>query len=127
MTTTADMGTASPQTRTRAARSVPLPVTVAAWAVPVMVIGQFAMVAVLPVVTVLIGAHRSVRGRAARLAATLLAAAYAAPLVIWLVRPDGAESLSKDMHPVFAGLIVAASAALLVTLRRVRSRSLPAR
>ncbi|WP_435603519.1 hypothetical protein [Streptomyces sp. bgisy130] len=101
--------------------------TISSWAVPVMVVGQFALMAVLPVVIVLVGTHRFVRDRAARWAATLLAAAYAVPLVVWLVRPDGAQSLSKDMHPVFAGLTVATSAAVIVALHRARARRLPTR
>ncbi|QIY58785.1 hypothetical protein HEP86_35320 [Streptomyces sp. RPA4-5] len=100
--------------------------TISSWAVPVMVVGQFALLAVLPVVIVLVGAHRSLRDRAVRWAATLLAVVYAAPLAVWLARPDGAQSLSKDMHPVFAGLIVAASAAVIVALQRARTRRLPA-
>lgn len=115
----------SPQPHT--GRRAPLPVTVASWAVPVMVVGQFALIAGLPVMIVLVGAHRSVRDRAVRWATTLLAVAYAVPLVVWLARPDGAQSLSKDMHPVFAALIVATSAAVIATLHRSRTRRLPAR
>lgn len=111
----------------RGDRPVPRSVTVAAWAVPLLVVGQFALLAVLPVVLALVGALRSVRDRAVRRAVFLLAAAYAAPLVVWLVRPDGAQSLSKDMHPGFAGLIVAASAALLATLHRARKQRCPGR
>ncbi|MEV0113095.1 hypothetical protein AB0H77_07550 [Streptomyces sp. NPDC050844] len=58
--------------------------------------------------------------------ATPVAVAFAIPLVVWLTRPDAAPSLSKDMHPVFAALIVAASTALVVALHRARRR-LPAR
>ncbi|MFF1697731.1 hypothetical protein ACFVXC_29640 [Streptomyces sp. NPDC058257] len=111
---------------TRAGRYIPLSVTVSAWAVPVMVVGQFALVAGVPVVIALVGALRRVPDRAVRGAAALVALTFAIPLVFWLTRPDGAQSLSKDMHPGFVGLIVAASAALLVTLHRSR-RSLQAR
>lgn len=104
----------------RRGRRIPLSVTVSAWAVPVMVVGQFALVAAVPVVIALIGALRRVPDRAVRRAASLVALAFAAPLALWLVRPDGAPSLSKDMHPGFTGLIVAASAAFLVTLHRAR-------
>ncbi|MFI1223030.1 MULTISPECIES: hypothetical protein [unclassified Streptomyces] len=114
----------SPSTRTRTSastgRRVPLSVTVSAWAVPVMVVGQFALVAGVPVLIALIGTLRSVPDRAVRRTASLVALAFATPLAIWLVRPDGAQSLSKDMHPGFTGLIVAASAAFLVTLHRAR-------
>ncbi|MFF9508389.1 hypothetical protein ACF1BU_24720 [Streptomyces sp. NPDC014724] len=104
----------------RTDRRVPRSVTVSSWAVPAMVAGQFALIA-------LVGALCHVRDRAVRGAATLLAVTYAIPLVVWVTRPDGAQSLSKDMHPAFAGLIVVASAALIVTIRRARYRSLPAR
>ncbi|MDJ0463972.1 hypothetical protein [Streptomyces sp. H27-C3] len=100
--------------------------TVSAWAVPVMVVGQFALIAAVPVVIALVGAVRRVPDRAVRRAATLVAVLFTIPLIVWLTRPNGAQSLSKDMHPVFAGLIVAASAAFIVTLHRAR-RSLPAR
>ncbi|MFJ2216890.1 hypothetical protein ACIQVO_19010 [Streptomyces sp. NPDC101062] len=107
---------------TRTGRSVPLSVTISAWAVPVMIVGQFALVSGVPVVIALVGSLRHVHDRAVRRAATLVAAAFAIPLVVWLTRPDGAPSLSKDMHPAFAGLIIAASAAHLLTLHRARRR-----
>ncbi|MFD7663990.1 hypothetical protein [Streptomyces sp. NPDC059788] len=108
-------------------RRAPLSVTVSSWAVPVMVVGQYALIAALPVALVLAGVLRRVHDRAVRRAAVLLAVTYAVPLVVWLARPDGAQSLSKDMHPVFVGLIVAASAGVVVALRRARVRRLPAR
>lgn len=82
---------------------------VAAWAVPVLVLGQFAPLAIVPVAVVLADS----RVRALRRYTGLLAALHATPIVIWLTRPDGAESLSKDIHPAFVVLIVAAAAALL--------------
>lgn len=85
-----------------------------------MVIGQFALVSIVPVAIALVSALRHVHDRAVRWAATALAVTFATPLASWLMRPDGAPSMSKDMHPVFLVLIVAASATLLVTLRRAR-------
>ncbi|MEV0202637.1 hypothetical protein [Nonomuraea sp. NPDC050691] len=111
----------------RTSRRTPPAVTVSSWAVPVMVIGQFALVAAVPVVIALVGALRQDGDRAVRRAAALLTVTYAIPLVIWLTRSDGAPSLSKDMHPAFAGLIVAASAALILTIHLARRRRLPAR
>ncbi|WP_030668994.1 hypothetical protein [Streptomyces sp. NRRL B-1347] len=122
MTTTVDARRTTPHARP--ARRVPRSVTVSAWAVPVMVVGQFALISGVPVAIALVGAVRRVREPAARWAAAALALTYVVPLVAWLVRPDGAESLSKDMHPAFAALIVAASAALVVALRRARTRGL---
>ncbi|MFI8436016.1 hypothetical protein ACIGJO_20135 [Streptomyces sp. NPDC079020] len=116
------MATAVESPLTEAGRRIPLPVTVSAWAVPVMIAGQFALIAGIPVVIALIGALRSVPDRAVRGAAAVVAATFATPLLVWLTRPDGAQSLSKDMHPVFAGLMIAASAGLIVTLRGARGR-----
>ncbi|MFI1379409.1 hypothetical protein [Embleya sp. NPDC020886] len=110
-------------------RHMPRAVTISAWAVPVMVLAQFALLAVVPVTIALVVALRRVRDRAVRRAAALVAVAFAIPLTVWLVRPDGAQSLSKDIHPAFVGLIVAASAVLVLTVHRAsrRLRSLPAR
>ncbi|MFE2873179.1 hypothetical protein [Embleya sp. NPDC059259] len=110
-------------------RRMPRAVTISAWAVPVMVLAQFALLAVVPVTIALVVALRRVRDRAVRRAAALVAVAFAIPLTVWLVRPDGAQSLSKDIHPAFVGLIVAASAVLVLTVHRAsrRLRSLPAR
>ncbi|MBA8829840.1 hypothetical protein, partial [Alpinimonas psychrophila] len=88
----------------------PLFIHIAAWSVPVLLLGQFALVAVLPVAAIVIGSFASPRARALRWRAGLLAAVYAAPLALWIIRPDGAQSLSKDISPVSVGLIVAASA-----------------
>ncbi|WP_405656689.1 hypothetical protein [Streptomyces sp. RK9] len=100
---------------------IPRAVTISAWAVPIMVLGQFALISGVPVVIALVGAFARVRDRAVRAAAALLAVSFAIPLTIWLVRPDGAQSLSKDIHPGFVVLIVAAGAALVLALRRARS------
>ncbi|MFI6316496.1 hypothetical protein ACIBG8_03205 [Nonomuraea sp. NPDC050556] len=93
-------------------------VIVSAWAVPVMVLGQFALLAVVPVVIAVVRA----RDRAVRVAAALLAVVYAIPLAVWLIRPDGAPSLSKDIHPAFVALVVAASATLIATTLRARKQ-----
>ncbi|MEV0275275.1 hypothetical protein AB0I22_02665 [Streptomyces sp. NPDC050610] len=108
----------APAAPTGTDRRVPPAVTVSAWAVPVMVLGQFALLASVPVAIALIAALARVRDRAVRGAAGLLAAVFAIPLVVWLVRPDGAQSLSKDIHPGFVALIVAASAALILAVHR---------
>ncbi|MEV3981875.1 hypothetical protein [Nonomuraea sp. NPDC049758] len=106
------------QPSTRPGRSTPVAVSVAAWAVPVMIVGQFALLAIVPVAVVLVGALRHARDRLVRWAAVLVALAYAAPLAVWVARPGGAPSLSKDMHPAFAVLIVAACAALVAAIVR---------
>ncbi|WP_216329356.1 hypothetical protein [Deinococcus aestuarii] len=38
------------------------------------------------------------------------------PFLIWVLNPGRAESLSKDIHPAFVGLIVAVSAAVLLRI-----------
>jgi len=105
---------------TTARRRTPLFVTISAWAVPILVIAQFSMLAVVPVLIVLLGALLNARARTLRWWAILLAAVYATPLVIWILRPDGAPSLSKDMHPAFAVLIVAVAVVLIVKIVRRR-------
>ena len=97
-----------------ATRRTPRSVLISAWAVPVLVLGQFSMLAVAPVALILVGTLRHPSLRPLRPYSAALAAIYATPLVIWIRRPDGAQSLSKDMHPMFMVLIVAAAAALLV-------------
>lgn len=95
---------------------VPVALHISAWLVPIMVLGQFAMLAIVPLAVLVIGAFVSARARILRWWTVALAAIYATPLVIWIVRPDGAQSLSKDMHPVFYVLIAVASAAVLARL-----------
>lgn len=97
-------------------RRTPRSVAISAWAAPLLVVGDFALLAVVPVALVLVGALRDRRVRALRWPAALLAAVYATPLAIWLLNPDRPESLSKDIDPTFVVLIVAASAAVLGTI-----------
>ncbi|MEV1156255.1 hypothetical protein AB0J27_12740 [Micromonospora chokoriensis] len=95
------------------------------WTVPVLVIGQFAMLAIVPVTLALIASLRHTHLRGIRRWTVALATAYATPLVLWAIGPERAPSLSKDMHPVFAALIVvaalAAGAAVHLTRRRPSS------
>lgn len=79
----------------RIVRATPRWVVVSAWTVPFLVVGQFAMVAVLPVVLVLVGSLRDSRLRALRPWAVALAAAYATPLVLWIVGPDRARACRR--------------------------------
>jgi hypothetical protein len=105
------------------ARRAPRSVVISAWAVPIMIIGQFAMLAIVPVALVVIGTLRDARLRALRWWAAALAVAYAVPLARWVIGPDRAPSLSKDMDPIFAGVIVAVSVAVLVALYTDARRS----
>ncbi|MFI5713399.1 hypothetical protein [Kribbella sp. NPDC051620] len=98
-------------------------VLISACAVPVLVIGQFAMLAIVPVAIVLSGALRNTALRSVRPWAALLAAVYAIPLALWAIGPDRAPSLSKDMHPAFVPVISVAAVAVVVALVSLRRRS----
>lgn len=110
----------STETVHRTAHAVSLPVRISSWAVPVLIIGQFAMVAIVPVVITLIGTWRDTRLAALRWWSAALASAYAAPLALWAIGPERAPSLSKDMHPVFLVLIVVIALGYQVV--RIRAR-----
>lgn len=101
-------------------RRGPRSVFIAAWAIPIMVLGQFAMLAVIPVAVVLIGTLRSARIRALRWWVGLLTLAYATPLALYAFNPDRAQSLSKDIDPVFVVGIVVTSAIVLLKLHTNR-------
>jgi FAD/FMN-containing dehydrogenase len=103
-------------------RRTPLPLTISAWAVPVLVLGQFALVAVVPVITAVIVAFTRTTDRAIRTTAVALAVVYAVPLAAWIIRPEGSPSLSKHIHPVAVALIVVASVALIAAVHRPRTR-----
>ncbi|MGB3443476.1 MAG: hypothetical protein WBA97_32470 [Actinophytocola sp.] len=107
-------------TPTGSSRTVPRHVVHSAWAVPVLVVGQFAFLAVIPVTLIAVGTLRKVKNRTLRLLAGLLTATYAVPFLWWAANPDRAASLSKDMSPVFASLIVASS--VIFVLQVIRSR-----
>jgi hypothetical protein len=97
-------------------------VHVAAWAVPVMVVGQFAMVAIVPLAYVLFRTFRDARLRPLRWWAAAVGVAYATPLALWAIGPDRAPSLSKDMHPALAAIVVATGVAYAIGLLVVRNR-----
>ena len=92
--------------------------TVSAWAVPVLMVGQFALVSALPIALIAYGAFSDRRIRALRWWATAMAALYAMPLVFWLIRDDGAQSLSKDIHPAFVLLVTASALVILAKIHR---------
>ncbi|MFG6444724.1 hypothetical protein ACFXQA_05565 [Microbacterium sp. P07] len=104
-------------------RRTPVYFQIAAWSVPLLVLAQFSMVAVLPVAVLAIAPLIDRRVRPLRWWTGLLAATYATPLTIWILREDGAQSLSKDMSPVFVVLITLVSAVVLLKIvRRRRAR-----
>lgn len=105
----------------------PRTVAVSAGAVAVMIPGQFAMLAIVPVLLVLIGTFRNPRLHTLRWWSTLLAALYGTSLALWAIGPDRAQSLSKDLNPVLAGLITAAALAVLVRHFVIRRSATPGR
>jgi hypothetical protein len=115
------------QVPTAPARPEPRPasrsVIISAWAVPALVLGQFAMMAIFPVTVLVRGTLRDPDLRPLRWWAAAVAVAYATPLVRWAVGPDRARSLSKDMDPPFAAAIVGTAAAFIVAFHRGRDRS----
>ncbi|MEV5714951.1 hypothetical protein AB0L41_13715 [Amycolatopsis mediterranei] len=90
-------------------------VLVAAWSVPVLVAGQFALLSGVPIAVVLIG---SLRRRANRRWAAALAAVYAIALTAWLAGPGSAPSLSKFLSPVATALFTAAGVVVAAALSR---------
>ncbi|RBM06834.1 hypothetical protein [Streptomyces sp. PT12] len=112
----------SSDTVAREERRTPLVVTVPAWIAPLLVLTGFAFIAFVPVLITLVGALTRARDTVVKAAATILALVYAIPFVIWQTRPDGAPSLSKDIHPGFVALIVTAAAFLLLAIHRVQRR-----
>lgn len=115
--------TASNTTLTvRPTRAVPLSVLHSAWVLPVLILGEFAFVGIVPVALIAIGTIRKVKNRTVRWLAGITTAAYLAPFLLWALNPDRAESLSKDLNPVSGSLIMAASAALFVAAVSARKR-----
>jgi hypothetical protein len=96
---------------------------IAAVAAPLLVAGQFAMVAVLPVTVALVSAFAMRESRATRFWAIVLGAAYAVPFLRYLTDPDRPRSLSASLDLYSTTAILAAGVALLVTLYRAHRAS----
>lgn len=103
-------------------RAVPRSVFDSAWALPVLVVGQFAFVGLVPVALLAIGTIRRVTDRGLRILAGVVTASYLAPFLIWILNPERARSLSKDIDPVFIALIIASSLAFVTHAVRVGKR-----
>ncbi|WP_049758765.1 hypothetical protein [Renibacterium salmoninarum] len=54
----------------------------------------------------------------------VVAIAYAVPLGVWLLRPDPASGLSKDIHPALAGVLIAAALGYAAAGHFIRRRKL---
>lgn len=99
-------------------------VILSAWAIAVLIVGEFAMLAVVPVIVLTAAVFRDAQLRALRWWAVAVAATYASGLAAWVIGPDRAPSLSKDLHPVHAAVIVAAALAFAIryhVMRRSRN------
>ena len=114
--------TPTPPSKTRV-RPTPRAVIVSAWAVPVMVAGGFAMLAIVPLGIATAGIWRNYGLRALRPWAAALTTSYATALLLWAIGPDRPGSLSKDLHPVHAVVICALGVALAVAFHLARRRS----
>jgi hypothetical protein len=96
---------------------------VAAWAVPVTVIGQFGLLSGIPIAVVLVASLRDRRSTALHWWAGALALAYATPLTMWLAGPSEAPSLSKYMNPATTALLAGTGVAVAIAHQVVRRRS----
>lgn len=101
-------------------RRAPRSVIISTWAIPIMVVGQFAFLAFIPAAIMLTKTFRDPRSRSLRGWVGALGVVYAVPFLMWVLNPQRAESLSKDIHPVFVGLIVAVSAVVLLRIHTRR-------
>ncbi|MDX8030824.1 hypothetical protein SK803_11410 [Lentzea sp. BCCO 10_0856] len=109
--------------KTRTAAHPSTSVLVAAWAVPVMVIGQFGLLSGIPIAVVLVASLRDRRSPVLRWWTGALALAYATPLTLWLTGPSEAPSLSKYMSPAMTAALTAAGVAVAIAHQVVRRRS----
>jgi hypothetical protein len=96
---------------------------VAAWATPVMVIGQFGLLSGIPIAVVVVASLRDRRSKALRWWAGALALAYATPLTLWLTGPSEAPSLSKYMSPAMTAVLAGVGVATAIAHQVVRRRS----
>jgi hypothetical protein len=96
---------------------------VAAWAVPVMVAGQFGLLSGIPIAVVLVASLRDGRSKPLRWWSGALALAYATPLTMWLTGPSEAPSLSKYMDSPTTAALAAAGVVTAIAHQVVRRRS----
>ncbi len=104
-----------PRPRPRVRRAHPA-IVISAWSIPILILGQFALLAAVPVVVAVVAVMRDTRSRALRWWVMAVAISYVAALVLWILRPERAQSLGKDMNPALASIIVAAAVALIARM-----------
>lgn len=110
-------------TDTRASVQPSKSVLVAAWAVPVMVIGEFGLLSGIPIAVVLVASLRKGRPKALRWWSGAVTLAYATPLTMWLAGPSQAPSLSKYMDSTTTAALAAAGIVTAIAHQVVRRRS----
>ncbi|MDH2412842.1 hypothetical protein [Nocardioides sp. CER19] len=93
-------------------------------AVPTLIAGEFAMMAIVPVAIATVTTWRDPGLRKLRPWAAGLATLYTVPLLMWAVGPDRAPSLSKDMHPAIAVVVSLAGAVFAVRAYRLKQETL---
>lgn len=98
-------------------RKAPVYVVLSAWLTPVMVLGGWAFLAVVPVALVAFGTWTNRRVRPLRWWAAVLAGLYAIPFVQYLTQ-DSVPSMSKMLHPAMGGAIAVPAAVIIVKLWR---------
>lgn len=120
------MATATPHRRARGNRTATrtsLSVLIAAWVVPLLVLGGFALISGIPIAVVLIGTLLDPRLRVLRWWSGALVAAYAVPLALWQWGPSDAPSLTQYMSPAVTALLVATGVAVAIAHHVLRRRS----
>lgn len=101
----------------------PRAVIISAWAIPVMVAGQFAMLAIIPLGIAAAGILRNRQLHGLRGWVAAVSAAYGAGLLMWAIGPDRAPSLSKELHPAHEVVITALGVALALAYHLTQRRS----
>lgn len=91
-----------------------LPVLVAAWSVPALVLGQFALLSGIPLIALLASSLRKSQPPALRWWSAGLAAVYLGVLALWVLSPETAPSLSQSMNPAVTAFFVASGVAVAI-------------
>ncbi|MGW7534637.1 hypothetical protein [Amycolatopsis sp. NPDC054798] len=91
-----------------------LPVLLTAWSVPVLVLGQFALLSGIPLIALVVSSLRRSQPPALRWWSAGLAAVYLGVLALWALSPESAPSLSKSMNPAVTAFFVASGVAVAI-------------
>ncbi|GAA3033473.1 hypothetical protein [Actinokineospora globicatena] len=99
---------------------IPLSALIAAYAVPVFVVGGFAFLSVVPIAVAAVGTFRNPR---VRWWTAALVAVYVVPVTLWLAGPSDAPSLSKYLSPVATALFASTAAVVAIAYHLARRRT----